>query len=162
MPCENRVPCVLTIVHPDVEAIAALMVNKTTDVYATPEQLDEQLMTLTLLPRSKWQTLLNLEVIQVRLKPRRAFLADGRFCSNATSRRNRQSHWKAPHSFFRRCQEWSIDSTYRSPPRMKKKAPQGYCRRACHPWKRSLFANLRRKIRKETVSDRSTLCGIPG
>ncbi len=32
----------------------------------TPPQLDGELITLTLLPRSRWQTLLNLEVIQVR------------------------------------------------------------------------------------------------
>jgi hypothetical protein len=35
------------------------------DVYATPEQLGEELVTLTLLPRSRWQTLLNLETIHV-------------------------------------------------------------------------------------------------
>jgi hypothetical protein len=29
------------------------------------EQLEGELVTLTILPRSKWQTLLNLEVIQV-------------------------------------------------------------------------------------------------
>jgi hypothetical protein len=37
------------------------------DVFTTPDQLDEELVTLTLLPRSRWQTLLNLDVIQVRL-----------------------------------------------------------------------------------------------
>ena len=37
------------------------------DVYSTPEQLGDELITLTLLPRSRWQTLLNLEVISVRL-----------------------------------------------------------------------------------------------
>jgi hypothetical protein len=36
------------------------------DVFTTPDQLDEELVTLTLLPRSRWQTLLNLDVIQVR------------------------------------------------------------------------------------------------
>jgi len=36
------------------------------NVYTTPDQLGEELVTLTLLPRSKWQTLLNLEVIHVR------------------------------------------------------------------------------------------------
>jgi Utp21 specific WD40 associated putative domain len=35
------------------------------DVYTTPEQLGEELVTLTLLPRSRWQTLLNLETIHV-------------------------------------------------------------------------------------------------
>ena len=36
------------------------------DVFSTPPQLDGELVTLTLLPRSRWQTLLNLEVIQVK------------------------------------------------------------------------------------------------
>lgn len=36
------------------------------DVFVTPPQLDGDLVTLTLLPRARWQTLLNLEVIQVR------------------------------------------------------------------------------------------------
>ncbi len=35
------------------------------DLFITPPQLDGELITLTLLPRSRWQTLLNLEVIQV-------------------------------------------------------------------------------------------------
>ncbi|KAF8334258.1 Utp21-domain-containing protein [Cantharellus anzutake] len=39
-------------------------------VYTTPDQLEEKLVTLTLLPRSKWQTLLNLEVITARNKPK--------------------------------------------------------------------------------------------
>ena len=50
-----------------IEAFAALTVSDPTDVYATPTQLDEELMTLTFLPRSRWQTLLNIEVIQVRI-----------------------------------------------------------------------------------------------
>ncbi|CAE7205857.1 unnamed protein product [Rhizoctonia solani] len=36
------------------------------------EQLEGELVTLTVLPRSKWQTLLNLEVIQARNKPTEA------------------------------------------------------------------------------------------
>jgi U3 small nucleolar RNA-associated protein 21 len=35
------------------------------DVFVTPPQLDGDLVTLTLLPRARWQTLLNLDVIQV-------------------------------------------------------------------------------------------------
>jgi len=35
------------------------------DVFASPDQLAGDLATLTLLPRSRWQTLLKLEVIQV-------------------------------------------------------------------------------------------------
>lgn len=38
----------------------------------TPEQLTEQMITLSLLPKSKWQTLLNLDVIKARNKPKEA------------------------------------------------------------------------------------------
>ncbi|KAH6918289.1 Utp21 specific WD40 associated putative domain-containing protein [Coprinopsis sp. MPI-PUGE-AT-0042] len=55
-------------------ALAELTVNETkeVDVFGTPDQLDGELITLTLLPRSRWQTLLNLEVIQQRNKPKEA------------------------------------------------------------------------------------------
>jgi U3 small nucleolar RNA-associated protein 21 len=55
-------------------ALAELTVkeNKEVDVFGTPDQLDGELITLTLLPRSRWQTLLNLEVIQQRNKPKEA------------------------------------------------------------------------------------------
>lgn len=59
--------------HPPaaLDALASLTVNDTTpDVFVTPPQLDGELVTLTLLPRSRWQTLLNLEVIQQRNKPK--------------------------------------------------------------------------------------------
>ncbi|KAG2020156.1 WD-repeat-containing protein [Coprinopsis cinerea AmutBmut pab1-1] len=52
-------------------ALAELTVqDKDVDVFSTPDQLDGELITLTLLPRSRWQTLLNLEVIQQRNKPK--------------------------------------------------------------------------------------------
>lgn len=44
--------------------------EKLSDAFVTPAQLDGDLVTLTLLPRSRWQTLLNLEVIQQRNKPK--------------------------------------------------------------------------------------------
>ena len=47
------------------EALQALTVEEEPDIYSTPAQLGGDLVTLTLLPRSRWQTLLNLEVIQV-------------------------------------------------------------------------------------------------
>ena len=47
------------------EALEALTVEEPTDVYSTPAQLGGDLITLTLLPRARWQTLLNLDVIQV-------------------------------------------------------------------------------------------------
>ena len=53
------------------DALAALTVaDASPDVFVTPPQLDGELVTLTLLPRSRWQTLLNLEVIQQRNKPK--------------------------------------------------------------------------------------------
>ncbi|KAI0691037.1 Utp21-domain-containing protein [Cytidiella melzeri] len=53
------------------EALSALTVEETPkDVFSTPPQLDGDLVTLTLLPRARWRTLLNLEVIQQRNKPK--------------------------------------------------------------------------------------------
>jgi hypothetical protein len=49
----------------DLAGLSALTVSDVPiDVFSTPPQLDGELITLTLLPRSRWQTLLNLEVIQ--------------------------------------------------------------------------------------------------
>ena len=36
--------------------------------YDSPEQLNEQLVTLSLLPESRWKNLLNLDVIKVMLR----------------------------------------------------------------------------------------------
>ncbi|CAG8562427.1 22829_t:CDS:10, partial [Racocetra persica] len=45
--------------------------NETNDVsFETPEQLTEQMITLSSLPKSKWQNLLNLETIKKRNKPK--------------------------------------------------------------------------------------------
>ncbi|KAI5121673.1 hypothetical protein M0805_002749 [Coniferiporia weirii] len=52
------------------DALQSLTVEDPPDVYSTPSQLGGDLITLTLLPRSRWQTLLNLEVIQQRNKPK--------------------------------------------------------------------------------------------
>lgn len=61
----------LTLGHPALQALQALtVVDAPDDVFATPTQLEGDLVTLTLLPRSRWQTLLNLEVIQQRNKPK--------------------------------------------------------------------------------------------
>ena len=49
----------------DVESLVSLTAGQAQDAYSTPDQLADELLTLTLLPRSKWQTLLNIEVIQV-------------------------------------------------------------------------------------------------
>ncbi|KAH9945893.1 Utp21-domain-containing protein [Epithele typhae] len=51
-------------------ALSALTVQDSpADVFSTPPQLDGELVTFTLLPRARWQTLLNLDVIQARNKP---------------------------------------------------------------------------------------------
>lgn len=56
----------LILVGLALDALTALTVKDApVDVFSTPPQLDGELITLTLLPRSRWQTLLNLEVIQV-------------------------------------------------------------------------------------------------
>ncbi|KAJ1673818.1 rRNA-processing protein utp21, partial [Spiromyces aspiralis] len=41
-----------------------------TSMYLTPEKLTEDLVTLSSMPKSKWQTLLNLEIIKKRNKPK--------------------------------------------------------------------------------------------
>ncbi|WVQ82957.1 hypothetical protein IAT38_005093 [Cryptococcus sp. DSM 104549] len=43
-----------------------------TSIYTTPDQLTEGLLTLSLMPRSRWQMLLNLETIKQRNKPKEA------------------------------------------------------------------------------------------
>ena len=48
------------------EGLSALTTQDTVvEVFSTPPQLDGELVTLTHLPRSRWQTLLHLDVIQV-------------------------------------------------------------------------------------------------
>ena len=52
--------------HSALELLSALTVeDQHQNLFTTPQDLDGDLVTLTLLPRSRWQTLLNLEVIQV-------------------------------------------------------------------------------------------------
>lgn len=75
------------------EALTGLALEDTpVDVFSSPLQLDGDLVTLTLLPRSRWQTLLNLEVIQVRvsvfwLRPRVNWTEQ--YHSNETNRQSR-------------------------------------------------------------------------
>jgi len=66
------------------------------DVFASPDQLAGELATLTLLPRSRWQTLLKLEVIQVGKERRRPpaprtnlkYIPGPLICSNGTNQKN--------------------------------------------------------------------------
>ena len=67
----NFVTLFLTCTTKALDALTALTVeDKPADVFSTPPQLDGELVTFTLLPRARWQTLLNLEVIQQRNKPK--------------------------------------------------------------------------------------------
>jgi hypothetical protein len=59
---------------PALDALQALVVEEPTDVFITPDQLADDLVTLTLLPRARWQTLLNLDVIQVGVRRPRSVL----------------------------------------------------------------------------------------
>ena len=54
---------VLTAVVP--ETLEPIGAPEYTDAYTTPEQLTDGLLTLSLMPRSRWQTLLNLDTIRV-------------------------------------------------------------------------------------------------
>jgi U3 small nucleolar RNA-associated protein 21 len=57
----------IAIAELDIQPVGA---PEYTEVYTTPEQLDEGLLTLSLMPRARWQTLLNLETIRLRNKPK--------------------------------------------------------------------------------------------
>ena len=52
------------------EGVQPLVASEGEALHSAPPVLDGDLVTLTLLPRSRWQTLLNLEIIQQRNKPK--------------------------------------------------------------------------------------------
>ena len=55
-----------SMADPDLIGLQSLeSLKRSEDVFSSPEQLAEELATLTLLPRTRWQALLKLEVIQV-------------------------------------------------------------------------------------------------
>ncbi|KAJ9115038.1 hypothetical protein QFC22_005366 [Naganishia vaughanmartiniae] len=56
----------------DLEGITPVGEPEYQDIYTTPDQIAEEMMTLSLVPRSKWQTLLNLDTIRMRNKPKEA------------------------------------------------------------------------------------------
>ncbi|KAJ9111344.1 hypothetical protein QFC19_001112 [Naganishia cerealis] len=56
----------------DLEGITPVGEPEYQDIYTTPDQIAEEMMTLSLVPRSKWQTLLNLDTIRLRNKPKDA------------------------------------------------------------------------------------------
>ncbi|KAG8856507.1 hypothetical protein FRB91_000733 [Serendipita sp. 411] len=54
------------------DGLTALGVIESSDVFRKPPEMDGELITLTLLPRARWQTLLNLDVIMERNRPKEA------------------------------------------------------------------------------------------
>lgn len=64
--CSDQNASTLLITSTALNALAAMKLDgPSADVFSTPDQLDSEMLTLTLLPRARWQTLLNLDVIQV-------------------------------------------------------------------------------------------------
>ncbi|CAD6568501.1 MAG: hypothetical protein TREMPRED_004587 [Tremellales sp. Tagirdzhanova-0007] len=54
----------------DLDHIEPIGAPEPSDIYVTPHQLSEGLLTLSLMPKSRWQTLLNLDTIKQRNKPK--------------------------------------------------------------------------------------------
>ena len=69
---ERRPPRLTTHTPAALAAISAPRRWEDIQPYTTPDQLADSLLTLSLMPRSRWQTLLNLETIQARNKPKEA------------------------------------------------------------------------------------------
>ena len=96
------------------EGLESLSLNKDSDLFITPNQLDGELITLTLLPRSRWQTLLNLETIQVcnafDIISNASLTRNG---SNGISQKSLRSPQKRHRSFFPHYQVWSPNSMWR-------------------------------------------------
>ena len=90
-----------------IEGLAALTTQDApVDVFSTPPQLDGELVTLTLLPRSRWQTLLNLDVIQVSNISRPLIIRILTcYCSNETNQKNHRRLQKKRHSSYLRSRE---------------------------------------------------------
>ncbi|KLT38876.1 putative WD-repeat protein [Cutaneotrichosporon oleaginosum] len=67
---EIALPSVQGVDDAALAGLEAVGAPEYTDVYTTPDQLADGLLTLSLLPRSRWTTLLNLETIKARNKPK--------------------------------------------------------------------------------------------
>lgn len=67
---EIALPSVQGVDEEALEGLEPVGAPEFTDIYTTPDQLSDGLLTLSLLPRSRWQTLLNLETIKARNKPK--------------------------------------------------------------------------------------------
>jgi U3 small nucleolar RNA-associated protein 21 len=69
---EIALPTVQGVDNETLEGLEPIGAPEYTDIYTTPDQLADGLLTLSLLPRSRWQTLLNLDTIKARNKPKEA------------------------------------------------------------------------------------------
>lgn len=93
------VPSILTSL-PALSELTAPVRWEDLQPYTTPDQLSEELLTLSLMPRSRWQTLLNLETIKVSsliMDRSGALYKLSRVdalpsCSNETSRKRHPRH----------------------------------------------------------------------
>lgn len=135
------------------EGLATLNVQDTVpDAFSTPSQLDGDLVTLTLLPRSRWQTLLNLDVIQVSIRIRKAQLTNIVIHSNEINRKNlpkpQKKHlFSCPH-----CLESNLDSLSNQKMKSSPQSPQeGWTRLLLKP-KVYFSINLKAIILRVIVS----------
>ncbi|KAL7423168.1 rRNA-processing protein utp21 [Cryptotrichosporon argae] len=67
---EVALPSVQGVDDASLEGLEPVGQPEYTDIYTTPEQLADGLLTLSLMPRARWQTLLNLDTIRARNKPK--------------------------------------------------------------------------------------------
>jgi len=116
--------------------------QRSEDVFASPDQLAGELATLTLLPRSRWQTLLKLEVIQVGNGGRRAMsLTQTQFLgplvrSNGTNQKSPRSRWRRRRSSCQHSRVLSTDLRFKrkwARTRKKKGPPNAFRTRQQRP-----------------------------
>lgn len=144
----------LILVGLALDALTALTVKDApVDVFSTPPQLDGELITLTLLPRSRWQTLLNLEVIQVCISLLKT-TAYAKLCihSNVTSPRKRPKHPSKPPSSCLLCLASTRGLRRRSRNHKKRQNLRGDWRRPKWGQKVSSAKSSPLKNLQETVS----------
>jgi hypothetical protein len=79
-------------------------------IFTSPPQLEGDLVTLTVLPRSRWRTLLNFDIIQVILAKAHISTTDV-FFSKGTGRKKHRRLQKRCLSSFQLCPEWSHGSS---------------------------------------------------
>lgn len=147
------------------EGLSALTVQETPqDLFSSPSNLDGDLVTLTLLPRSRWQTLLNLEVIQVCLPiivfPIPACSHDA-LNSNGISPKIHQNRLNKRPSSCPHCRGWSTASpSTKSKSRSRIKQREDSIK-SLRRLRASSSRNLPKPILRATVSALSSICFRP-